>query len=172
MEQDTLVSQLLDRCKSFIENILQAPDLHSVAIASLAIFAQMRDVTREILQAKIALEAQQRRSQEVANCRPEASVKYVHTRTVNPETLFGEIVTPVRTFQCSGCGATFQPDDAPLGVPEVGDFTDDLRYLDAPVVAELPHRMANDLFQRCTGVALSLRGARGIIDSTAQDLQR
>jgi hypothetical protein len=40
------------------------------------------------------------------------------------------------------------------------------------VVAELPHRVANDLFRRCTEVALSSRGAQGIIDSTAQDLQR
>jgi hypothetical protein len=55
MDHDIIVEQLLDRCKRFIENILQAPDLHSVATASLAIFAQMRDVAREILQAKIAL---------------------------------------------------------------------------------------------------------------------
>jgi hypothetical protein len=170
MDHDIIVEQLLDRCKRFIENILQAPDLHSVATASLAIFAQMRDVAREILQAKIALEAQQHRSQDVARCCTDARVKYVHTRTVSPETLFGEITIPVRTFQCGGCGATFRPDDAPLGVPEAGDFTDDVRYLYAPVVAELPHRVANDLFQRCTGVALSSRGAQGLIDSTAEDL--
>jgi len=54
----------------------------------------------------------------------------------------------------------------------VGDFTDDVRALYAPVVAELPHRVANDLLQRCTGVALSSRGAQGLLDSTAQDLQR
>jgi len=172
MDHDVIVEQLLDRCKSFIENILQAPDLHSVATTSLAIFAQMREVAREILQAKIALEAQQRRSQDVARCCPGARVTYVHTRTVSPETLFGEVHIPVRTFQCRGCGATFRPDDAALGVPEAGDFTDDVRYLYAPVAAELPHRVANDLLQRCTGVALSSRGAQGIIDSTAQDLQR
>jgi hypothetical protein len=40
-----------------IESILQAPDLHSVATAALAIFKQMREVARAILQAKIALEA-------------------------------------------------------------------------------------------------------------------
>jgi hypothetical protein len=39
------------------------------------------------------------------------------------------------------------------------------------VLAELPHRVANDLFERCTGVALSSRGALGLIDSTAHDLQ-
>jgi hypothetical protein len=58
----------------------------SVAPASLAIFAQMRDVAREILQAKIALEARQRRSQEVARCCPDANVKYVHMTAVSPET--------------------------------------------------------------------------------------
>jgi hypothetical protein len=42
----------------------------------------------------------------------------------------------------------------------------------ALVVAELPHRVANDLFQRYTGVTLSSWGAQGLIDSTAQDLQR
>jgi hypothetical protein len=171
MDHELIVEQLLARCKGFIENILQAPDLHSVATASLAIFAQMREVAREILQAKMALEAQQRRRQDVARCCPDANVRYVHTRTVSPETLFGQITIPVRTFQCGGCGATCRPDDAPLGVPEAGDFTDDVRYLYAPVVAELPHRVANDLFQRCTGVALSSRGAQGIIDSTAEDLR-
>jgi hypothetical protein len=152
MDHDVIVEQLLERCKRFIANILQAPDLHSVASASLAIFAQMRHVARDILQAKIALEAQQRRSQDIARCCPDANVKYVHTRTVSPETLFGQITIPVRTFQCHGCGATLRPDDAPLGVPEAGDYTDDVRYLYAPVVAELPHRVASDLFQRCTGV--------------------
>jgi hypothetical protein len=59
-----------------------------------------------------------------------------------------------------------------LGVPEVGDFTDGVRALYAPVVAELPHRVANDLFERCTGVVLSSCGAQGLIDSTSQDLQQ
>jgi hypothetical protein len=129
MDHELIVEQLLARCKGFIESILQAADLHSVAPASLAIFAQMREVAREILQAKIALEAQQRRRQDVARCCPDASVRYVHTRTVSPETLFGQITIPVRTFQGGGCGATFRPDDVPLGVPEAGDFTDDVRYL-------------------------------------------
>jgi hypothetical protein len=172
MDHDLIVEQLLDRCKGFIESILQAPDLHSVASTSLAIFAQMRQGAREILQAKTVLEAQQCRSREVTRCCPDASVKYVHTRTVSPETVFGKITIPVRTFQCSGCGAAFRPDDAALGVPEAGDFTDDVRYLYAPVAAELPHRVANDLLQRCTGVVLSARGAQSIIDNTAQDLQQ
>lgn len=170
MDHDLIVEQLLDRCKGFIENILQAPDLHNVGSASLAIFAQMRHVAREILQAKVALEAQQRKNQAVPRCCPEARAQYVHTRTVSPETLFGEIRIPVRTFQCRGCGATFRPDDAALGVPEEGEFTDDVRALYAPVAAELPHRVANDLFARCTGVALSSCGGQGIIDRTAKDL--
>jgi hypothetical protein len=171
MDHDLIVEQLLARCKCFIENILQAPDLHSIASASLAIGGQMREVAREILQAKMALEAQQLKNQDVARCCQEASVQYVHTRTVRPKTLLGEITIPVRTFHCCGCGTTFRPDDGPLGVPETGDFTDDVRALYAPVVAELPHRVANDLFARCTGVTLSSCGAQGIIDSTAQDLR-
>jgi hypothetical protein len=59
-----------------------------------------------------------------------------------------------------------------LGVPAEADFTDDGRALYAPLAAELSHRVANDLFQRCTDVALSSHGAQGIIDSTAQDLRR
>jgi hypothetical protein len=170
MDHDLIVEHLLDRCKCFIENILQASDLHTVAAASLAIFAQMRQVARDILQAKIDLEAQQRERTDVAPCCQEAGVRYVHTRTVSPETLFGEVCIPVRTFQCGGCRASLRPDDRHLGVPEAGDFTDDVRVLYAPLVAELPHRVANDLFARCTGVALSSRGAQGIIDSTAKDL--
>jgi hypothetical protein len=96
---------------------------------------------------------------------------YVHTRSVSPHTLLGEITIPVRTFQCHGCGVTFRPDDTALGVPEVGAFTDDVRWLYAPLAAELPHRVANVLFARCTGVALSSCGGQGIIDSTAEDLR-
>lgn len=171
MDHDVIVEQLLDRCKCFIESILQAPDLHSVASASLTIFTQMRQVARDILQAKVALEAQQRRRQDVARCCPDANIQYIHTRTVSPETLLGEIHIPVRTFQCRGCGATLRPDAAALGVPEVGAFTDDVRWLYAPMVAELPHRVANALFAHCTGVPLSSCGAQGSIDSTAADLQ-
>jgi hypothetical protein len=172
MDHELIVEHLLDRCKCFMENILQASDLHNVAAASLAIFAQMRQVARDILQAKIDLEAQQLQRTDVAPCCQEAGARYVHTRTVSPETLLGEVCIPVRTFQCGGCGASLRPDDRHLGVPEVGDFTDDVRVLYAPLVAELPHRVANDLLQRCTGVALSSHGAQGIIDSTAQDLQQ
>jgi hypothetical protein len=39
-----------------------------VATASLAIFAQLREVAREILQAKMTLEAQQLKSADVAPC--------------------------------------------------------------------------------------------------------
>ncbi|MGH8059305.1 MAG: hypothetical protein ACREOH_19055, partial [Candidatus Entotheonellia bacterium] len=60
---------------------MQAPDLHNVGSASLAIFAQMRQVARDILQAKITLEAQQRSHQAVPRCCPEAGVQYVHTQT-------------------------------------------------------------------------------------------
>jgi hypothetical protein len=171
MDHDLIVERLLDRCKCLIENILQASDLHRVATASLAIFAQLREVAREILQAKITIETQQLKSADIAPCYPDTCVRLIHTRPVSPQTLFGEVHMAVRTFQCSGCGAFLRPDDRHLGLPEVGDFTADVRALYAPVVAELPHRVANDLLHRCTGVALSSRGAQGIIESTAQDLQ-
>ena len=171
-DHDLIVEQLLNRCKGCIESILQAPDLPRVASTSLAIFAQLRQVAREILQAKTVLEAQQCQSKEVARGCPDASVRSVHTRSVSPETLFGKMTMPVRTFQCSGCGMAFRPDDTALGVLAVGDFTDDVRARFVPVAAELPHRVANDLFPRCPGVVLSSRGAQRIIDSTAQDLQR
>jgi hypothetical protein len=172
MDHDLIVEQLLDRGKGFIESILQASDLHRVATASLAIFTQVRDVAREILQAKITLEAQQLKSMDIVPCCLESRARYLHTRTVSPQTLLGEVHIPVRTFQCGGCGASLRPDDRSLGVPEAGNFTDDVRALYAPVVAELPHRVANDLFERCTGVVLSSCGAQGLIDSTAQDLQQ
>src|SRR2546430_9380764 len=146
MDHELIVEQLLERCKCFIAHTLQAPDLHRVATASLAIFAQLREVAREMLQAKITWEAQQLKSADVAPCCQNSRVRYLHTRTVSPQTLLGEVSIPVRTFQCRGCGASLRPDDRHLGVPEVGDFTDDVRALYAPVVAELPHRVATDLF--------------------------
>jgi hypothetical protein len=97
---------------------------------------------------------------------------YVHPRTVSPQTLLDEGCLPIQTFQCGGCGASCRPDDRHLGVPELGTFTDDVRCLYASVAAERPHRVANDRLLRCTGVALSSRGAQGIIDRTADDLQR
>ena len=63
--------------------------------------------------------------------------------------MFGAITIPVWTFQCHGCGATFRPDDGPLGVLEGGAFTDDVRWLYAPVAAELPHRV--ELISRLAG---------------------
>ena len=89
----------------------------------------MRHVARDILQAKIALEAQQLMHADVTPGCQAAGGTLVHTWTVSPETLFGEITIPVRTFQCHGCGATFRPDDTGLGVPETGDVTDEVRSL-------------------------------------------
>jgi hypothetical protein len=171
MDHEVIVELLLERCKGFLEGILQAPDLHSVASASRAIVAQMRQVAHDILQAKITLQVQQLKRADVTLCCQEAGVTDVHTRTVSPETWFGEITIPVRTFQCRGCGALVRPDEGPLGVPEAGEFTDDVRYLYAPVAAEWPHRGAKALFARCTGVPLSSCGGQGIIDSTAADLK-
>jgi hypothetical protein len=169
MDRNLIVGQLMDRCKGFIERILEADDLHSVAMASVAIFEQMREIARALLQAKVDLEAHQLHSQAIQPCCPEAALTYVHTRTVQPTTLFGVITIPVRTFRCHGCGASRRPDDTPLGVPPVGDFTDDVRLLYTPLVAELPHRVANDILARFTGVALSSQGAHSLIESSAVD---
>jgi hypothetical protein len=51
MDHDLIVEHLLDRGKCFIAHVLQASALPSVAAASLAIFAQMRQVARDILHA-------------------------------------------------------------------------------------------------------------------------
>ena len=59
MDHELIVEQLLARCKCFLEDILQASDLDSVATASLAILAQLREIARDMLQVKIDLEAQQ-----------------------------------------------------------------------------------------------------------------
>jgi hypothetical protein len=171
MDHDLIVEQLLARCNWFIETIFQASDLHPVATASLAIFAQIRPVARAMLQAKITVEAPQRKGTEVTPCCEHASVRSVHTRLVSPQPVVGEVCLPVRTFPCGGCGASLRPDEHHLGVPEGGDFTDDGRALYAPVVAERPQRIANALLPRCTGVALRARGAQSLSDSTTQDLQ-
>jgi hypothetical protein len=169
MDHAMIVGQIMHHCKRLIEHVLEASDLQTVATASLAIFDQMREVARTLLQAKVDLEAHKLRRQAVTPCCPGASLKYVHTRTVQPITLFGPITIPVRTFQCEGCGATQRPDDPALGVPPVGEFTDDIRCLYTPLVAEVPHRVASDIFVRFTGVALSSRGAQSLIDSSAAD---
>jgi hypothetical protein len=171
MDHDLIVEQLLERCQGFLESILQAPALPNVASVSLAIVTQMRPVARDILQAKLTLEAQPLTRAAITPCCPTAGVSDVQTRPVSPETLWGEITIPVRTFQCRGCGTTVRPDDQPLGVPEVGEFTDDGRFVYAPVAAELPPRVAKALFARCTGVLLRSCGGQRLIDSTAEDLR-
>lgn len=82
--------------------------------------------------------------------------------------MWGKSTIPGRTFQGRGCGATCRPDEAALGVPEGGEFTAAVRDLYAPVAAERPPRAPHDLFPRCTGVALSARGAQGLMERTAQ----
>src|SRR5262245_48970738 len=129
----------------------------------MAIFAQMREVARAILQTKVDLEAYQRRHQGTVPCCPTAALTYVHTRTVPPTTWFGPIAMPVRTFHCDGCGSFLRPDDTTLGVPPVGAFTDEVRMLYTPLVAELPHRVANAIFARFTGVHLSAQVAQSLI---------
>jgi len=84
-------------------------------------------MARAILPVKADLEAHKLRSQAVRPCCPEADLMYVHTRMVRPTALLGPIDMPVPTFHCHGCGASLRPDGTALGVPSVGDFTDDIR---------------------------------------------
>jgi hypothetical protein len=86
MAHDVIVEPLLARCKWFIENNLQATHWHRVATAALAIFAPMRQGGREILPAKILLEAHPLKGTAVVPCGRDASARYVHTRTVSPQT--------------------------------------------------------------------------------------
>jgi hypothetical protein len=141
MDQDLIVEQLMYRCKQLIDKILHAQDLQSVAAISLAILGHIREVARAILQAKIDLEAKRLRRQPVALCCRGADLHAIHTRSVSPTTLFGNVEIPVRTFRCTGCGTTVRPDDAVLGVPVHGDSTDDVRMLYSPLTSELPHRI-------------------------------
>ena len=107
MDHDLIVEQLLARCKCFIENILQAADLHSVATASLAIFEPMRQVAREILQAKIQIEAQQLKGTAVAPCCQDAGAQYVHTRTVSPQTLLVRCTSLCGPSSVAGVGPSY-----------------------------------------------------------------
>ncbi len=100
IDHGLIVEPLLDRGKCCMENILQAADLYSGTAASLAILEQMRHVAREILQAKINLEAHQLKRTEVTPCCQAADVRYMHTRMGSPQTLLGDVHIPVRTFQC------------------------------------------------------------------------
>jgi hypothetical protein len=129
MDHDRIVAHLLERCTCCIEHIVQAPDLPSVAAACVAIFAQMRPVARAMRHAKSTRAAQQRQSSAVVPWCQDAGARDVHTRTVSPETLLGQVGIPVRTCQCDGCGASLRPDDRHVGVPERGVLTDAGRAL-------------------------------------------
>ena len=172
MDRTEIVAGIVDRCKSLILAVLDDAALATAPAASLALFEKFRDVCREILQAWV-----DERVERLAEERPERcpccgdSLAYVNTCQVTVKTLFGDIVATYRRFRCSACRAYLRPDDGPLGIPEEGTFGDDVRALYEPVVAELPHRTANDIFQRFTGVDLSSRGGQSIIDSTAEDLR-
>jgi len=172
MDRERIVAGMLDRCKSLILGVLDDPDLVSASATSLALFEKFRDVCGEILQTWV-----HERFERLAEVPPEpcscgnGSLTHVHSRRVRVKTLFGKIVFPYRGYRCSACGIYHRPDDGPLGIPEDGEFGDDVRALYEPVVAELPHRTANDMFHRFTGVDLSSRGAQSIIDSTAEDLR-
>jgi hypothetical protein len=172
MDRTGIVAGILDRCKSLILDVLDDPALSTAPAASLVLFQKFRDVCREILQAWV-----DERVERLVELRPELcacgsrSLRFVNTGTVTVKTLFGDIVARYRRFRCAACHAYVRPDDGPLGLPEDGTFSDDVRALYEPVAAELPHRTANDIFQQFTGVDLSSRGGQSIIDSTAKDLR-
>jgi hypothetical protein len=86
MDHKLIGAQLLARGTGVSENISQATDRHRVATASRALFEQRRQVARALLPAKIPLEAQRRKGTAVVPCCPEAGARYIHTRTVRPQT--------------------------------------------------------------------------------------
>ncbi len=171
MDRDGIVASLVDRCKSLIEKVLSTSEDNGLAGASLLLFEKFRDVARQTLQAWADLRARELRTSTVESCCEGAAMHFVHARSVTVRTLFGEVIVPVRTCRCAGCGTYRRPDDRILGVPEAGAFSDDVRSLLTPLVAELPHRVASDLLEQLTGVRLSSQGAQGIIDSVAGDLE-
>lgn len=170
MDRPRIVDEITSRCKSLIDGVLGDSDLRSAAAVSLALLDKFRDVLREAVQLWIDERSDLLLAEGPPECCKGSSVVLVHTRRVNAITLFGEVYFPVRTYRCTDCAAHLRPDDARLGAPERGRFTDDVRSLYQPLVAELPHRVANDVFSRFTGLDLSSRGAQGLIDSTAADL--
>ena len=173
MDRTEMVVGITNRCKSLILEILDDSSLPSASAASLALFEKFRDVCREIVQAWV-----DERVERLTEDRPEQcscgghSLTYVNTGQVTVKALFGDIVFTYRRFRCKGCRAYLRPDDGPLGMPDEGEFSDDVRALYEPLVAELPHRTANDIFKQFTGVDLSSRGGQSIIDSTAKDLKK
>lgn len=171
MDRKGIVDGITNRCKSLILGLLDDSDLETASAASLALLEKFRDVGREILQLWVDERFRRLLAGGVPDCCDAGSVVFVHTRRVTVTTLFGEVAFPVRTFRCTACGTYLRPDDIPLGVPDRGWFGDDVRSLYEPLVAELPHRVASDVFSRFTGVELSSRGAQGVIDSTAADLR-
>lgn len=171
MDRDAIVAQLAGCCKSAVETIIDDPDLHDVASASLALFTKFRDVAREILQAKVDLEAAGRRAADPPQCCEGAGTWLIHRRGVCVETLFGSVEIPVRTFRCTKCRGYDRPDDAALGVPRKGPFADDVREIVAPLVAELPLRVAADLLERTTGVRISLHGLQAITETIGHDVR-
>ena len=170
MDQMGIVDHLVGRCKSLFEAILGTEGPRDLASVSLGLLEKFRDVGRETLQAAVDQEAARLAAQPLrAHCEGQA-MRRVHTRRRRLQTLFGEIVVPVRTLRCAACAAHVRPDDAALGLPAQGDYADDVRDVFAPLAAELPHRLACDLLARATGVRLSPKGAVGMAASCAADL--
>ncbi len=172
MDHEERVERLVNCCKSSIESILGDPALRSVGDACLALLEKFRGVSLEIAQAKVEMEAERLAKTAPAPCCEGAAMALVHTRDVHPQTIFGTVRIPVRTFRCARCAKHVRSDDVVLGVPESGEFTDDVRFLLAPIVAELPLRLAVELLGRATGLTMSPHGAQGAVASIARDVRR
>src|SRR3989442_12589483 len=96
MDRAMIVGQVMQHCKRLIDNVLEAADLQPVATASIALFNQMWEVARALLQAQVDLPAPQPHCQSPSPCRARAALQYVHTRTFEAPSLFSPIPIPFR----------------------------------------------------------------------------
>ncbi|MCP4035592.1 MAG: hypothetical protein GY733_01545 [bacterium] len=172
MGHEDIVETLGNRCKSVIDSILSDPSLDDVASASAAVMRKFRAVGAQVLQAKMDAAAERRREVAAPQCCAGAAQHLVHTRAIRATSLFGPVRLRLRTYRCSDCGAHQRPDDAALGAPSSGRFTDDVRDLLAPLSAELPDRVAADLLERTTGLHVSPRGVQSVIRTGSSSRRR
>jgi hypothetical protein len=86
--------KLVQRCKRFIETILGAADLQRAATASVAIFDQMRDGARAMLQATVDLEAHQLHSRASCLAAPRPSCRTSTPAWGSPPPCLGRLRCP------------------------------------------------------------------------------
>lgn len=169
MDTKTLAGSLTEKLNSTVASTVDAPTA-DVAALSMAIHRMLREVGRELLQHKVDLLREELRAKP-GICKCGRQGRLVHTRTVTQGTLHGEIKVPVRTFRCEVCEKSFRPDDRAFGLPEAGLIPDDVAAMFTPVVAELPVRVATELFKSHFGIGLSFQGAQRLVDRTADGVR-